>query len=60
LIKDTGEGLSYRPFNEQGKSVSKNSSLHENYHDEEPTEAGSDRAFGWRLIPLSQVDQYVV
>jgi large-conductance mechanosensitive channel len=26
--------------------VSQNSSLHENYRDEEPTEAGSDRAFG--------------
>lgn len=26
--------------------MSQNSSLHENYRDEEPTEAGSDRAFG--------------
>jgi large-conductance mechanosensitive channel len=26
--------------------LSQNSSLHENYRDEEPTEAGSDRAFG--------------
>jgi len=26
--------------------VSQNSSLHENYRDEEPTEAGSDRTFG--------------
>jgi large-conductance mechanosensitive channel len=26
--------------------VSQNSSLHENYRDEEPAEAGSDRAFG--------------
>jgi Saxitoxin biosynthesis operon protein SxtJ len=26
--------------------VSQNSSLHENYRDEEPTEAGSDRVFG--------------
>jgi hypothetical protein len=43
---DTEEGLSGKPFNGQRTSVRQNSSLHENYRDEEPTEAGSDRAFG--------------
>jgi hypothetical protein len=31
---------------EDATSVSENSSLHENYREEEPTETGSDRAFG--------------
>jgi hypothetical protein len=43
---DTGEGLSCKLFNGKRTTLNQNSSLHENYRDEEPTEAGSDRAFG--------------
>jgi hypothetical protein len=38
--------LSCGAFNARETEVSKNFSLHENYRDEEPTGAGSDRAFG--------------
>jgi hypothetical protein len=43
--------------------LKRNFSLHENYRDEEPTEAGSDRAFGWTvgtiLIAIGAIKAFV-